>query len=81
MKNQYPKISKILKVKINLSVLKFMYLTQFILDLSKLDLKIYVKVFPIEINRKFYNWIKAFCSVANQMFLAFFVTPDIVGVA
>ena len=40
-----PKIGKILKVEINLSVLKLMYLGQFVSDLSKLSLKIYVRSF------------------------------------
>ena len=48
-----PKINKILKVEINLSVLKFMYLGQIALDLSKLGLKTYVRVFSIQIKRKF----------------------------
>ena len=50
-----PKIGKILKVEINLSVLKLMYLSQFALDLSKHGLKIYVRMFSIEIKRKFDN--------------------------
>ena len=56
-----PKIGKILKVEINLSVLKF--------DLSKLGFK--VGVFSIEIKRKFDNLTKVFCSVVNQTFLDF----------
>ena len=49
------KIGTILKVEINLSVLKLMYLSQFESDLSKLGLKIEVRVFSIEIKRKFDN--------------------------
>ena len=50
-----PKIGKILKVEINLSFLKLMYLGQLVSDLSKLGLKIVVRVFSTEIKRKFYN--------------------------
>ena len=39
-KNQHPQNRKILKVEINLSLLKLMYLSQFVLDLSKLGLRI-----------------------------------------
>ena len=48
MKINTPKIDKIMKIEINLSFLKFMYLGQVVSDLSKLDLKIEVRVFSIE---------------------------------
>ena len=45
----------ILKIEINLSFLKLMYLGQFVLDLSKLGLEIHVGVFSIEIKKKIDN--------------------------
>ena len=71
------KIGKILKVELNLSVLKFMYLGSFASDLSKLGLKMYVRVFSIEIKSESNNKTKAFCSVVNQTFLVLFGTPGI----
>ena len=62
------KIGKILKVESNLSLLKLMYLSYFVSDLSKLGLKIYVRVFSIEIKRKFDNRTDAICSVVHQTF-------------
>ena len=52
MKINTLKIGKILKAEINLSVLKFMYLGQFTLDLSKCGLKMHVGVCSNEIKRK-----------------------------
>ena len=72
MKINTPKFDKILKVEINLSVLKFMYLGQIASDLNKCGFKVYVKVFSIEIKRKFDNYTKGFCYVVNQTFLVSF---------
>ena len=52
-----------------------MYLGQFASDLSKLGLKILVRVFYYEVKRKFDNK----CSVLNRTFL-FFWTPGILVV-
>ena len=49
------KICKILKVEINLPVLKVMFFCQFIWDLKKLGSKIKVTVFSVEIKTKFDN--------------------------
>ena len=48
-----PKNGKILKVEINLSLLKMIYVGQFVLDLTNLISK--VRVFSIEINREINN--------------------------
>ena len=50
----------------SMSALKSTYLGQFLSNLSKLGLKIWVKVFLIEIKKNFDDWTKAFCSVINQ---------------
>ena len=63
MKINTPKIGKILEVEINLSVLKLIYLGEFVSDLKK---------FFIEINRKCDQLTKAFCSAVNQTFLMLF---------
>ena len=73
MKINTQKISRNLKVEISLSVLKLMHLGKFASDLSKLGLKIKVRVFSIDAKRKFDNLTKAFCSMVNKTFLVCFV--------
>ena len=53
--NQYAENRQFLKVEINLSVLKLMYLNHFVSDLSNLGLKIQIRVFSTDIKRKFNN--------------------------
>ena len=45
------KIGKTLKVEINLSVLKFMHLGQFLLDSNKLGSKIKVRMFLLKLKK------------------------------
>ena len=69
MKINTPKIGEILKVEINLSLLKLIYLGQFVSDLRKLGPAILLRVFSVQIKRKIGNLAQALCSVVNQTFL------------
>ena len=71
MKINTPKIDKIMKIEINLSFLKFMYLGQVVSDLSKLDLKIEVRVFSIETKNQTIEQKPFFCGKSR-----FFGTPS-----
>ena len=69
--NQYPEIGSIQEDEINLSVLKLMYIGQFVSDLSKFALTIQVGLFSVEINKNIDQCAKAFCSVVNQTFILY----------
>ena len=71
-------IHQILNAEIILSVLKLMYLSEYITDSIKLSLKIKVRVISIGIKRNLDDRIRSFCSEVNQTFLLFLGHP-IVG--